>query len=177
MNRYLLASHLLSYPTEELISELEPTSPLTVWLKEQDIFTVQEHYVEVFDRSVRCSLYLFEHIHAESKERGKALISLREMYTKEGCTLGTKELPDYLPLFLEFLSMVSEEKALEFLENVSHILSRIASTLKKRGSPYHEIIASLVVGSPEEIEEKPEPDIDKIWEEEPVQFNSKGCGT
>ncbi len=175
MNRFLLSSHLLSYPTEELVSSLSPRSPLETWLLEEDLYTVQEHYVEMFDRSAKCSLYLFEHIHGDSKERGSALINLKELYANEGCYLESPELPDYLPVFLEFLSLLDESKANDLLVNVNHILSRIAANLEKRNSPYHDLVRSLVTGEAKPIQDKPEEEIDKVWEEEPVTFNTKSC--
>lgn len=177
MNRFVLASYLLSYPTQELIDDLEDVSPLTSWLKQRDLFAVQEHYVETFDRSPSCSLYIFEHIHGDSKERGKALADLRQMYEEEGYAINTAELPDYLPLFLEFLSQIPEEKALALLKEISHILYPISLHLEKRASPYHEVIVSLVDEKPtQDIGDRSEADIDKLWEEAPVSFHTKGCG-
>jgi nitrate reductase delta subunit len=75
-------------------------------LEAGDGWDVQETYVTLFDRTRSLSLHLFEHVHGESRERGQAMVDLIELYQKQGLALeGSQELPDYIPLFLEFLSV------------------------------------------------------------------------
>ena len=115
---YRVLSALLSYPEQELIdalpeieAALAPTpriraqlSPLLEHLRTTKLIRLQEEYVAEFDRSRRQSLYLFEHIHGESRERGDALLDLLREYQSHGfepCDeVGSpRETPDYLPLF------------------------------------------------------------------------------
>lgn len=175
MNRFLLGSQLLSYPTQEFVEHLLPDTPLSVWLKSEDLYTVQEHYVELFDRGRKCSLYLFEHVHGDSRERGSALVSLKEMYAGEGWDLTSQELPDYFPVFLEFLSLVSSERAEELLKEVGHIVARICENLEERHSPYASLVRSFVADNSLAVPKKEEEDVDKAWEEVPVTFNKAPC--
>ncbi len=69
-----------------------------------DIYDLQERYVLLFDRSRTLSLNLFEHIHGESRDRGGAMVDLLETYRAGGFDLTGPELPDHLPVLLEFLS-------------------------------------------------------------------------
>jgi nitrate reductase delta subunit len=120
---------LLSYPTEELQSaapelsanlaeeRLLPESVLTKLrgfvdeIATTDLFDLQERYVLLFDRTRSLSLHLFEHIHGESRDRGQAMIDLSQLYERHGLMIEARELPDYLPLFLEFLSTLPLEEA------------------------------------------------------------------
>ncbi len=65
----------------------------------------QAEWCEVFDRGRTTSLLLFEHVHAESRDRGQAMVDLLAEYEKVGLQLDCRELPDYLPLYLEYLSV------------------------------------------------------------------------
>lgn len=170
MHRFALASQFLSYPMNPAKEMPKDSSALSRWLHEEDLYAVQEHYVEVFDRNPNCSLYLFEHVHGDSKQRGAALLDLKEMYEKEGWSQDSSELPDYLPVFLEFLSLLPEEKSLPLLRQVNHILFRIASALQKMNSPYYELVQSLVTGEVQKILSLEEVDLDQKWEEVPVTF-------
>jgi len=113
---------LLSYPTEELqtaardisavIAEerivpstrLAAINALIDELVTADIYELQENYFDLFDRSRSLSLHLFEHVHGESRDRGQAMADLIALYASRSFQLTIGELPDFLPLFLEFLS-------------------------------------------------------------------------
>ena len=82
------------------------------------------------------SLHLFEHVHGESRERGQAMVDLMAMYENAGFEIGAKELPDYLPMFLEFLSTRPEEEARDLLGRTVHIFSALRERLRKRKSIY-----------------------------------------
>src|SRR5262249_57680544 len=119
---FKVLSALLSYPTEELqaaVPELaaalsrESLIPaairrrLDVLLNEiatGDLYDLQERYVLLFDRTRSLSLHLFEHVHGESRDRGQAMIDLKALYEKAGLEIDAAELPDFVPLFLNFLS-------------------------------------------------------------------------
>jgi len=156
-----------------------------------DLFEIQETYVETFDRVRSLSLHLFEHVHGESRDRGQAMVDLAEMYKEQGFALAKSELPDYLPVFLEYLSALPVEEALEMLGDTAHVLAAIGKRLAERGSPYHVIFDSLVrlTGrQPEKVTQKMAPppvnfvQLDKEWEDRPVDFmgaeppKAGGCG-
>ena len=70
----------------------------------RDIFDAQERYILLFDRTRSLSLHLFEHVHGESRDRGQAMVDLLKLYEDAGYSATASELPDFLPLFLEFAS-------------------------------------------------------------------------
>ena len=115
---------LLTYPDETLVAAVpelravleadsavptvlrRPLRSLLDYLQSTDSFELQENYVERFDTGRSTSLHLFEHVHGESKDRGQAMVDLKEHYEAIGLTLVPEELPDFLPAFLEFCSLV-----------------------------------------------------------------------
>lgn len=149
-----------------------------------DLLELQERYVLLFDRTGSLSLYLFEHVHGESRDRGQAMIDLQAHYERNGLAIGAAELPDFLPLFLEFLSTRPLPEAREMLGQTAHILTALAERLHKRGSSYEAVFRALVeiAGAKPKAEEiaglldQPDTDptdlaaIDKAWEDEPVTF-------
>ncbi len=203
-------SLVLSYPTRELqhampeiggvlVSDTRLTSaarralrPLVEELGGHDIYDLQETYVALFDRSRTLSLNLFEHVHGESRDRGGAMVSLVEMYRDAGFEPATSELPDHLPVLLEFLSTRPFAEAQETLADAAHILEALNARLCRRESPYGAVFAALLQLSGAQADEKAvaelleEPDsdpedleaLDKIWEESEVRFGpdpNAGC--
>jgi nitrate reductase delta subunit len=157
-----------------------------------DIYDLQERYVLLFDRTRSLSLHLFEHVHGESRDRGQAMVDLLAMYEERGLGAVKNELPDYLPLFLEFLATLPQAEACEMLGQPAHILAALAERLRKRASPYEAVFRALVALS--SVKPKGEevsallalPDLDPLdlaaldaaWEEEAVTFgpgSSDGC--
>ncbi|ODS23959.1 nitrate reductase molybdenum cofactor assembly chaperone [Candidatus Endobugula sertula] len=113
--------------------------------KAQDIYQLQEDYVETFDRSRGHCLHLFEHIHGESRERGQAMVDLSTMYAEKGLTISQAELPDYLPLFLEYCSRCDYQEAQGLLSEITTIVAAIGAKLKARDNDYHVIFDTLQV--------------------------------
>lgn len=160
-------------------------------LATRDLFDAQERYVLLFDRTRSLSLYFFEHIHGESRDRGQAMVDLMELYEQHGLSIGAKELPDYLPMFLEFLSTLPIDQAGELLAEPMHILEALAERHRKRKSAYavvFRVLVDLAAGKadPEAVAallEDPEDDpndleaLDRIWEEEVVAFGPGAAGT
>lgn len=195
-------SLLLDYPTDNSVdliadiknhlaeSNLSPNSKqaikkLLVHFSDHSLLDLQSDYDAMFERGRSLSLHLFEHIHGESRDRGQAMVNLQQQYREAGLEIGVKELPDYLPLYLEFLSTQGEDNARIGLEEVAPILAVIACRLDQRQNPYAAIFHSLLEISGAEInlqdvntqirEEKPDytPDaLDKVWEEEMVSFSA-----
>ncbi len=152
MSTYRALAALLSYPEPALVEALpeigklvpREVQPLVAELGVQDLFTSQERYVSLFDRSRALSLHLFEHVHGESRERGQAMVDLQAMYELHGVRIVEHELPDYLPAFLEFLSLLSEEEASVLLKDTAAILRAIGDRLAERGSRYAAVFAALL---------------------------------
>ncbi|MDG4880454.1 nitrate reductase molybdenum cofactor assembly chaperone [Mesorhizobium sp. WSM4884] len=199
-------SALLSYPTEELCAAIPEVAaaiaaerlvsdeagkqlqPLLADLATLDVYDLQERYVELFDKTRRHSLHLFEHIHGESRDRGQAMVDLIEHYRRGGLLVAANELPDFIPLFLEFLSARPFEEARGLLDETAHIFSLLEERLAKRNAGYAAVFTAIrsiaseppVVAADAEIDE---PDdlaaIDAAWEETAVAFGpgnaADGC--
>ena len=137
----------------------------------------EAEYVELFDRGRATSLHLFEHVHGDSRDRGPAMIDLVKTFEQAGLMLTPGELPDYLPVMLEYASTQPELVARELLREFTHILLTVFSALVKRQSPYASLIAALLELAGEKAQPvalAAEPDIDTSWAE-PVVFD--GCST
>ena len=160
-------------------------------IRRTDLIELQERYVRLFDQGRALSLHLFEHIHGESRDRGQAMIDLLRIYQQHGFELSARELPDYLPLFLEYLAQRPTGEALDMLVDAMHVIALLGARLAEQGSDYHVVFDALaaLVGEPADIEairqqaatEGPDETIlnmDKIWEEEAVTFlaNQDSCG-
>ena len=147
-----------------------------------DLLDLQSDYTELFDRSRSLSLHLFEHVHGDSRERGQAMIDLGQQYVDGGFLLATSELPDFVPVFLEFASCLPPVEAREMLAQPAHVFAALDERLVRRNSPYAAIFGALVVlggGRPDydalaELEARAPSDdparIDEEWEEKPVTF-------
>ena len=105
---------------------------------------VEAEYVELFDRGRRTALHLFEHVHGDSRDRGPAMVDLAQTYDRAGLQLVPGELPDYLPVVLEFASTQPPAQAREFLRETAHIVQAIFSALLERGSPYASVLAAVL---------------------------------
>ena len=158
---YKILSALLSYPeaplqeaageivavlgTEKLVKgrNLKALTRLVDMVSSTDLVELQEAYVALFDTNRTLSLHLFEHIHGESRDRGQAMVDLAAHYAQHGLAIGTRELPDYLPLFLEFLSILPKGEAADLLAEVRHVLTALGERLNKRDSRYEAIFLAL----------------------------------
>lgn len=207
---FKMLSALLSYPTAELqqaVPELraclardgivtgQQRRALHLLLDElahNDLYDLQERYVLLFDHTRSLSLHLFEHVHGESRDRGQAMIDLKAQYERAGLFPNADELPDFLPLFLEYVATLPAETAREILAQPAHIFAALAERLRKRRSPYEAVFRALVALSaamPKDDEvsvllAEPDPDAndmaarDAAWEDEEVRFGpavGDGC--
>ena len=203
-------SLILSYPTRELqrampeitaviLSDTRLTtaarraiSPLLDRLSEADIYDLEEQFVLLFDRSRTLSLNLFEHVHGESRDRGGAMVSLIETYRDAGFDPVTPELPDHLPVLLEFLATRPWAEAQDTLADAAHIFQALDARLARRESPYGAVFASLLQlagvqadgAAVAELLDQPDVDpndleaLDEVWEESEVVFGpdpNAGC--
>ncbi|KKO49784.1 nitrate reductase [Arsukibacterium sp. MJ3] len=161
---------------------------------QSDIMDWQSEYDGLFERGRSLSLLLFEHLHGESRDRGQAMVDLMNQYQQAGLDIGVRELPDYIPLYLEFLSTQGDENAQLGLAEVAHILSVLLCRLEQRDSNYQALLGALIElsGVPVELAplreqlktEKPDNTreaLDKVWEEEMVTFgpgaDKEGCAS
>ena len=203
-------SLLLTYPTEEMqraVGEMQDVvgkegiltgqprralNPLFEEIARGELYDLQERYVLLFDRTRSLSLHLFEHVHGESRDRGQAMVDLQNLYAEKGLSADTSELPDFIPLFLEFLSTLPPAEAFDLIGQPAHIFAALAERLRKRNSAYEAVFRALVALA--KVKPKGEdvamalqaPDIDPTdlvaldaaWEEEEVRFgptSGDGC--
>jgi len=176
MKTFKVLGLLISYPRAEWIShadefalllkqeQLLPKKHLRAvlafidQLTTADLYSMQEDYCATFDRGRSHSLHLFEHIHGESRDRGQAMVNLAAAYEEKGLFIDQAELPDYIPLFLEFLSLCPADDAVELLGEPIDIIATIAARLKERDSSYAVLFAALAALS------RIKPDQDRIDE-------------
>lgn len=205
MKSFQILSLLLSYPSADLQREapalkaalategLLPAAaqaalvPLWARLAHDDLYDLQEAYVFLFDRTRNLSLNLFEHVHGESRDRGGAMVDLLNAYREGGYDLLGSDLPDHLPLFLEFLSTQSLGKARALLADAAPLLALLAARLAARQSAYAAVLEALLALVPERPkaapEEKPEDPsdlaaLDAVYAEAEVVFGpdpGAGC--
>lgn len=202
MQTYKVLSLLLSYPEAEILAHVSEMAAILrdecllparhqkavndflTGFSKLDLLDAQEQYVALFDRNRSLSLHLYEHVHGESRDRGQAMVQLAELYRLHGLEIAAHELPDYLPLFLEFLSFLPAKAAASLLSEAVHVVAALSEKLGKRNSRYAvllEAIETLAAKAPEKaaVEEalqalRPEADsleaLDRQWEEEAVRF-------
>jgi nitrate reductase delta subunit len=203
-------SMLLSYPSDDLklvtgeVADVlkdegvlsqkaqQAIRPLLADMEQLGLYDLQELYVLLFDRSRTLSLNLFEHVHGESRDRGPAMVDLLETYRAGGFELVSTELPDHLPILLEYLSTRPIAEAREMLGDAGHILAALAERLQRRESRYAAVLAALaefagVEASSEMVQElltvkDDDPEdlkaLDDVWEEAEVTFGpdpNAGC--
>lgn len=162
MQIYKILSVLLSYPEAELVDSIAEIQQrldqapvdcsalknFLASLRMTDLISLQERYVQTFDRTPSHSLHLFEHLHGEDRVRGQAMVDLLEEYKQYGFESASTELPDYLPLFLEFLSVCPSDVAADLLGEAIHVIAHIGNKLQENQSPYAPIFTLLQTLSP-----------------------------
>lgn len=193
---YKILGLLLTYPSDEWHQNLDSMAAvlkqekvlqgetlkhllnvLKDWEKE-DIYTLQESYVETFDRNRHHSLHLFEHVHGESRDRGQAMVDLIDTYNQHGFYVSSKELPDFVPLFLEFVSTLADDEANDFLRQPLHIIKQLGINLTKNGKPeYAAVMSALCQAVGEKLPDRVKIEIlnetenlDQSWAEPEVRF-------
>ena len=158
---YKVLSALLEYPNEELKSALPEIGAVLAddgsigdqeravlekflqWLAESDLTELQAGYVQTFDLTPEHSLHLTHHLFGDDRGRGPALIDLTEYYKEFGLQADEHELPDYLPMILEFASTLEEIEAQVFLNETVKVLTQLAANLEKAASPYAPLLRMI----------------------------------
>jgi nitrate reductase molybdenum cofactor assembly chaperone NarJ/NarW len=196
-------SRLLDYPSQslndhssELISVVKESRlsadnkiQLIVFIDKltaTDLYDAQERYDLLFERGRSLSLLLFEHVHGESRDRGQAMVDLMREYNEHGFEINSEQLPDYIPLYLEFLSLQNSAYINEWLSGVVHILAVLSERLLDRECDYRILFESLIElsgadTSTERIQiakavKKEQRDdtiaaIDTAWEDKEIRFD------
>ncbi|MGZ0748951.1 nitrate reductase molybdenum cofactor assembly chaperone [Kluyvera sichuanensis] len=208
MIELVVISRLLEYPDAALwqhqgelfdvlsgSEKLEPADAqaLGIFLRDltaQDLLDAQAAYSELFDRGRATSLLLFEHVHGESRDRGQAMVDLLNQYEQHGLVLDSRELPDHLPLYLEYLAQLPESEAIGGLQDIAPIMALLCARLQQRESRYAVLFEQLLklansavdeAKVAEKIADEARDDtpqaLDAVWEEEQVKFFAdQGCG-
>ena len=198
MKTLKVLGYLLTYPQKEIVAawpemcavlkEEQWLSEKTVkalenigaWMTMTSLLDVQEEYVSLFDRTPSLSLHLFEHIHGDSRERGQAMVDLSDIYKNKGFLIVGDEMPDYLPMFLEYLSNQTTEEARSDLGDVIDVLATLGGRLEKRQSRYTAVFKALEEAANKKPNEKAvakalelasglastEEELDSAWEEQ-----------
>jgi len=201
-NTFKTLSALLSYPSSDLKSAaseiravLNSEGLAPKWIIERldrllkeietlDLIELQERYVFLFDRTRSLSLHLFEHVHGESRDRGQAMVDLRTLYEQAGLEVDIRELPDFLPMFLEYLSLRPVDESRALLAEPISVIAALRERLARRKSPYAAVLRALeaiATGEPsaielDELRKAPDDDpndleaLDAQWEDQPVTF-------
>ncbi|MGH7155207.1 MAG: nitrate reductase molybdenum cofactor assembly chaperone, partial [Acetobacteraceae bacterium] len=141
-----------------------------------DQLDAEERYVEVFDRGRATSLNLFEHLHGDSRDRGQAMVELKQMYERAGFGMTTSELPDHLPVLLEYLSQRDKAEITDVLGDCAHIVRSIGEALLKRETRYAAVPQAVlrIAGEPplDSVRAARRPkerlDLDRDWTERPA---------
>lgn len=191
---------LLLYPDERLIESMpeivqilgetelpserrEGLLAFTTRLAAGELMDAQSEYVALFDANPSLSLYLFGHVHGDSRERGQAMVDLIEDYRRMGLDMRTDELPDFLPVFLEFASLHQPAQARALLGEIADVVALLAARLERRGTPYAAVLRAIeALGSRRADAEKVDARLageqptdtpqalDALYEEAPVDF-------
>jgi nitrate reductase delta subunit len=204
MRTYRALGALLTYPTDELIAALPeirgvlrdeallapPVLASVGWLIEHmqgaELTDLQDDYVSLFDRTRSLSLHLYEHLYGEARERGQAMVRLQTLYRFHGFAHTPSELPDYLPLFCEFLSLMPDRTARTILSDAAATIEALHQRAVKRGTPYACIFAALTTLASKKIDRELLAEImrgggadddslealDRAWEDAPVTFGA-----
>jgi nitrate reductase molybdenum cofactor assembly chaperone NarJ/NarW len=198
-------SALLSYPSSELQShigevttairkegvlpreEIQRLEPLLRSVAERDLLDAQSDYSRAVRPVRSLSLHLFEHVHGDSRERGQAMIDLGRAICSERVFLDSSELPDFVPVFLEYASCLPPAEAIEVIGQPVHVFARWPNgstrgtlPMQRSSTRWSRLPASGRTPPrwPSSQENEPVEDpskIDEEWEEAPVSFTSGGA--
>lgn len=204
MRTYRALGALLTYPTEALVEGLSEIAEaldnekmlskahvdalreLCVMLEGQDLMDLQDGYVRLFDRTRSMSLHLYEHLYGEARERGQAMVRLQTLYKFHGFSHTGSELPDFLPLFAEFLSLMPDRTARTILSDAAPVIEALRLRATEKETPYAAVFSALVSLASKSVDREALAEImrggggdddsleamDRDWEEAPVTFGA-----
>jgi len=155
---------LLDYPDEQLLAghdevaqalaRLQPSprrdalSEFVTWLYESDRFTIEQEYVASFDFSKRTTLHLSFYTYGDRRQRGMAMLALKQRFAAAGLPFADANLPDYLPAVLEFAALAPGDEGDELLRQLRAGIEIVRAGLRDAGSPYALLLDALVAGMP-----------------------------
>lgn len=161
---YKLLSLLLQYPDERLVgarAELLaavrtlPASPRRAALDRFGAYwaatappALAQSYVETFDLQKKTGLYLSFYLYGDTRRRGVELLRLKQLYRAAGLLLERGELPDYLPVLLEFAALAPPGYGATVLTEYRAALALLQTSLRAAGSPYAHLLDALCLGLP-----------------------------
>ena len=158
------ASVVLGYPDDEVVDRAELVrtaladaaphraadfSSLWDFWATTAAATVQNHYVEIFDLSRRHTLYLSYYTDGDTRRRGETLMTIKQRYRRSGFLVDTHgELPDYLPLILEYAARVDPRDGAELLQDFRRSLELLRLALVDKRTPYAGVVAAVCATLP-----------------------------
>jgi nitrate reductase delta subunit len=158
---YKLLSVLLRYPDQRLVDareeigaavdslpQREALQPFVAYLLAGSPRELEQRYVETFDLRRGASLYLTYYVHGDTRKRGMALLRLKRLYAAAGLELASGELPDYLPLMLEFAALAPADAGETLMREHRPALELLRRNLRDAGSPYADLLDALCAGLP-----------------------------
>ena len=158
---FKLASVLLQYPTAALLQGVDRLTVAAAgssragreafgrflgWLGATPPDEVARHYVETFDLRRRCALYLTYYRYGDTRRRGMAMLAFKAAYRAAGFEPSDEELPDYLPLVLEFAAL--HPRGDKLLRSHRADLELLLRELRQAGSPYADVIEAVCAQLP-----------------------------
>ena len=156
-----VASYLLAYPDEQLLERLPVIRAALAehrvtsldgfldHLERTPLAELERQYVEVFDLSRRHALYLSYWTDGDTRRRGEVLAGFKAAYRESGFLVNTAgELPDYLPMVLEFAAVADPEAGEALLREYRPSLELLRIGLAEDGTPYADVVAAVCATLP-----------------------------
>jgi nitrate reductase delta subunit len=153
------AAVCLGYPDQDVIAtsgllraalaesaprEVENFEPSLAFWESSDPSTIQTHYVDVFDLSRKHSLYLSYWTDGDTRRRGEVLAAFKQRYRRSGFLVNTRgELPDYLPMVLEYAAIVDPVDGTALLQQYRSSVELLRLALVERGTPYAGVLTAV----------------------------------
>jgi nitrate reductase delta subunit len=157
-----LASVLLQYPDDARVAAAAEAVELAIepanrrqatnlrrfcgWYSSRSTGELRRIYVDAFDFSKQCSLHLTYHVHGDRRQRGLAMLELKQAYRAAGFEAPGDELPDYLPLMLEFAALAPGDAGAELLEEHRVAIELVRAGLERDQSPFAPVLECVVCG-------------------------------
>ena len=155
-----LVSLLLQYPDEDLRDAAAAARGLEIaparrrqaeclhefcgWYAARPVAELQRLYVDAFDFTKQCSLHLTYHVHGDRRQRGLAMLALKQVYREAGFEPPGTELPDFLPLALEFAALAPNGAGARLLEDNRVAIELIRGGLQREQSPFTPLLEAVV---------------------------------
>jgi nitrate reductase molybdenum cofactor assembly chaperone NarJ/NarW len=159
-----IAALLLDYPSAQMLTMTDQLAaaarelpvvlrtPILDFLLHEfngaDPIRLAARYVDTFDMRRRASLHLTYYAYGDTRKRGMALLRFKHAYRQAGMQLGDDELPDYLPLVLEFAAIADPARGKRLLAEHVPVLELLRLSLQDSGSGYTAILAAVLATLP-----------------------------